>query len=324
MLEVSRGCTTIWVDLKKEREGMKRRSKLDLFRAGSPRALFSLAVFSLTLVGFGAIAYAVSIPAVLANPLEVVPVSASLFESQPENTETSETSADAGSTDASGAAEGASASGGGTTFGFSSLMGGPTFSSIQAILNNPSGSGSNSSAQDSTGPAPHPNDPSNEPPQSGSDAGSSSTSNGLSAEVEEEIHAHLLACYANLKPYYDEVCAGYENLYSTMNSNDPSITHVSCAPTDASSLLSKCDQGRIRVSAYRYNGNYVLNKSKWYGEAQKLSTCFNDLTNACSALRTVSGFTVKNAPGKLAPHLNSNGEVRYLAECRARAATISL
>lgn len=303
---------------------MKRRSKPNFFRAAYPRVLFSLAVFSLTLVGFSAIAYAVSIPAVLANPLEVVSVSSVLFDPHSENTETSEASTDADSSVDSGASEGASASGGGATLGFSSLMGGPTFSSIQAILNDSSGFDSDSSAQNPTGPAPHPKDPSNDPPQSGSDAGSSSISNGLSAEVEEEIHAHLLACYANLKPYYDEVCAGYENLYSTMNSNDPSITHVSCAPTNASSLLTKCDQGRIKVFSYRYNGNYVLNKSKWYGEAQKLSTCFNDLTNACSTLKTVNGFTVKNAPGKLAPHLNSNGEVRYLAECRARAATISL
>lgn len=314
----------------KEREGMKRRSKLDFSRLRSARilfssrTLFSLAVFSLSLVGFGAVAYAVSIPAVLADPFEVAPVSDSLFDPDSKKADASESSANVDSAAAFDGADINTTAGEGTTLGLSSLMGSPVFSSMQNILDNSSGAGSDSSTQNPAVPAPHPNDPSNDPSQSGGSSGSSSTSKGLSDEVEEEIHAHLLECYANLQPYYNEVCEGFENLYASMNPSDPSKTHVSCAPTNAQALLTKCDQGRIKVSSYRHNGEAVLSKSKWYGEAEKLSKCFNDLTNSCSVLRTVSGFLITSAPIQLAPHLNSNGEIRYLSECRERFATIKL
>ncbi len=303
---------------------MKRMSKLKFSKAGYSRVLFSLAVFSLTLVGFSAIAYAVSIPTVFTDSLEVAPVSASFSNSDAKNPEISESSADVGSPGALEATDGGSTVGDGGAFGFSSLLGGPTFSAIQSILDDSSGSGSDSTPQSPGDSGAIPDNPDSYPSQPGESTGSPSTSTALPAEVEEEIHAHLVACYANLEPYYNEVCEGFEHLYSTMNSTDPNVTHAHCAPTDAAALLHKCDQARIRVSSYRYNGKYVLDKSKWYGEAMKLSTCFNDLTNSCSAMRTVNGFLKENAPGILRPHLNSNGEVRYLAECRARAATIRL
>lgn len=308
----------------KECEAMKRANKLKFSRTASSHVLFSLAVFSLTLVGFSAIAYAVSIPAVLTSPFEVAPVADSFFNSDQETSETSESYADASSPDALEITNGSSAVSEGGTLGLSPLIGGPAFSSIQSILGDSSGSGSDSTSQGPTDSVALPDNPGGYPSQPGGSAGSSSTSDALPPEVEEEIHAHLVACYADLEPYYNEVCEGFEHLYSTMNSTDPNITHASCAPTDAAALLHKCDQARIRVSSYRYNGNYVLNKSKWYDQAQKLSTCFNDLTNSCSTMRTVNGFLKQNAPGILRPHLNSNGEVRYLAECRSRAATIKL
>lgn len=303
---------------------MKRRNRLNFSKFAHPRMLFSLAVFSLTLVGFGAAAYAVSIPAVLTESLEVVPVSASLLGPDSEESGSSEPSMNADSSETPFGANDDLAGGEGTSLGLSPLLGSPIFSSIQTIFDDSPGSNSDSNSQDQSYVASYPTDSSTDSSQSQGNTGSSSTSNGLSAEVEDAIHAHLVACYANLKPYYDEVCAGYEHLYATMNSNDPNITHVSCAPTNAAALLTKCDQARIKVSSYRLNGTVVLGKSKWYPEAQKLSTCFNDLTNACSALKTVNGFTVKHAPSILAPHLNSNGEVRYLSECRERAATIHL
>lgn len=282
---------------------MKRRTASMFRKAAFSRVPLSLAIFSLTLVGFSAIAYAVSIPAVFEHAYVVAPLS-----DAPAGTPSSEpASAEAVPDAVSGDAEDPISTHGCFSSGFTSLMGSPAFSSLQTIVDE----------REDNPVDPMPSYPAPEPEMP-------SQPDGLSEEVEADIHAHLVACYADLQSYYEEVCLGYERLYSTMYSDDPNRTHVSCAPTDAYALLVKCDQGRIRVWSYRLNGESVLAKSKWHSEAQKLGTCFNDLTNACSAMRTVSGFTVKNAPGILAPHLNSNGEVRYLCECRERAATIRL
>lgn len=145
---------------------------------------------------------------------------------------------------------------------------------------------------------------------------------GLSPEIEADIHVHLVDCYSNLEPYYNQVCAGFNNLYATMN--DHSLTHVSRAPTNAALLLNTCDQGRIRTDSYRYDGEDVMGESIWCEESRKIANCFNDLTNACSVMREVNGFTVGNAPGILGRYLNSDGEVRPLAEFRVRYASIRL
>ena len=296
---------------------MKRAFKFK--RRSRSRMLFSLAACSLSLVGFAAIAYLMAVPTALSD----------VFGAQFEIGQVAQTST---SSDANGlgftseapesssdeyiAGEAAGPFVPDELLGVSGSLGNvPLFSSSPEDANDSAGSSSSGTPGSSASTqAPGTN--------SGSQDGSQSVQQpGSSAQDEADYHAFLVGCYADLKPYYDEVCAGYSNLYATMNTNDPNVTHVSCAPTDAKALLHKCDQARIKVDSYQYSGK---SQSKWYAEARKLSTCFNDLTNACSAMKTVSGFLVKNAPEVLAPHLDSNGEVRYLAECRERYATIRL
>lgn len=92
----------------------------------SSRTLFSLSVFSLTLVGFGAVAYAASIPAVLSDPFEVDPVSDSLFDSDSKKADTPESSANVDSVAASDGADINATAGEGATPGLSSLTGSPS------------------------------------------------------------------------------------------------------------------------------------------------------------------------------------------------------
>lgn len=294
-------------------------------RRSRSRMLFSLAACSLSLVCFAAVAYLMVVPTALSDVFSASSVMGQLLRSSASSDgdgsgvvgEASGGPSDGAAADgAAGLAASDELAG---TLG--SLGGAPLFLSAFENIDDLVGSDSAGTSGPSGAPA-SPQEPSPNPGNAG-DAQPDSQP-GLSVQEEAGYHAHLVSCYADLKPYYDEVCAGFSNLYATMNTTDPNVTHVSCAPTDARALLHKCDQARIRVDSYRYAGEVGISQSKWYAEARKLSTCFNDLTNACSAMSDVSGFLVKNAPAVLAPHLDSNGEVRYLAECRERYATIRL
>lgn len=296
---------------------MKRIVKSRLRKFNHTRALTSLTVFSLALVGFSAIAYSATIPSIFSGSLENASLFGPVASAQPEKTESVSTSPspDAG---LDGSSNEASTTKLGSSLG--SLLG-PSVSFSRAVEGEKPAEAPGVQNEDASNPPV--SDPDTDSSQSGNDS-TVTNPNSLPEEVEEDIHNYLLACYADLQPYYNEVCTGFERLYSTMYSKDPSIIYAQCAPTDAFALLHKCDQARIRVESYSYNGQAVLGRSKWRDEAHKLALCFNDLTNSCSAMRTVSGFTKAHAPDILAPHLNSDGEVKYLRECSDRAATIRL
>lgn len=303
---------------------MKKNARFKFRRFHYSRMAFSLAVCSFVLVGFSAVAYALAIPPALSDVWSVTAQSMGGFGGASGQDGGTATGSSASQDDPSQNGDEAQLDGDradGLSATPSFLSGIPAFistleDSIEKVKDSPQPGGGTASG----------NEPGSVPsiPNAGDEQQQPDEPTGLDPAIEAEIHAHLLACFADLEPYYNQVCAGFSNLYATMN--DPSRTHVSCAPTNAQALLSACDQGRIRVHAYRYNGSSenILAQSKWYEEAIKLGNCFNDLTNACSVMSEVNGFTVQNAPGVLAKHLNANGEVVPLVEFRERYAALRL
>lgn len=314
---------------------MKRNIRFKFRRFNHARMLFSLAVCSLVLVGFSAVAYAMAIPPALSDAWSTTAQSIALSGGLSAQGG-SEGGGSASSQAARSSGEDATSSDPGLAERSSATL--SPLSSIPAFISTLESSveGATEASQETEATPPDSATPDNATPDDGSgseqlpDTGSGEDAplpdeqTGLDPAIEAGIHAHLVACSADLEPYYNQVCEGFSNLYATMN--DPSLTHVSCAPTDARALLGACDQGRIRVHAYDCDGNGagIPYQSKWYEEASKLGNCFNDLTNACSILEDVRGFTVEHAPGVLAKYLNADGEVMPLVEFRERYASLRL
>ena len=280
-------------------------------RIPGSRVMVTLATASIALVFFSATVYASVIPSVLLGTVTDLPFAGEPFDR-------TEASGDRGDAASGGAADAAQAVSDEQVFGegladamstvSTALTGSPTFGALDSFLadapsqgGDPSDEGS--SSQPPVGGPSQPGDQTTTPPVQ-------EPEQAVDAATEAAIHAHLVQMYAELPSWYDQVCEGYNNLYATIYSDDPSVTHAHCAPTKPRALQSAIDRRRVAVGS---EGPAIPQESKWYSAAQDISTLYNNLVNACSPLWETDGFLRQSALSHLGRYLDANGKISELA-----------